>query len=364
MIYNYRDFINEVKSAKLNFFRKGEISDLFTASIEIELETDDLTDGEIDYSDEYVNQILVKIRNSVIKQLLRIDNFEVSEEVKRFIDIVLDEVKYEWEDYEYLTDELLDEDSYDEYNKIVIQLIKPEVLSYFYSDDFKYLETQFKNNFLEFYKKYGHVLKFEIDNTLKRGIELSNLSYFNSIDELVNFIEEFYNHYDKQKYWKFTERTGVHINIGLKKVEEYNVIKGLLFLNDSGEDPFVFRNMNWRKNSKFCGSLISELVKDKQIISDSKELLKSGQIFKLENLLNIRLFEILKEKGYKNFGVNLVPLKNFNYIEFRYAGGNLEKGVLIDKLLYFSYIVYLMTNFKYERQEYLKKLYKLLENQK
>lgn len=361
MIYRFLEFINEVKTGKLNLFRRKEISDLFTSSIEIELETTDFNDSEVDYTEEYVEEIILKIKNSVIKQLLRIDDFQMNDEIKNFIEMICHEIRYEWEDYEYLVDEILDEDSYAENVKLIVELIKPQVLSYFYSDDFKYLETQFKNNFEFFYEKYKNILKFEIDNTLERGIELSNLTYFNSIDELINFIEDFYKHYESQNYWKFTERTGIHINIGIKEIKDYNIIKGLLFLNDTGEEPFVFKNMEWRQNSKFCGSLIWELFKDQSILLKCQKLLKDQKIIDVEEILNKKLFEILKEKGYKNFGVNLVPLKNFNYIEFRYAGGDIKMNDLIDKLLYFTYITYLMTNSDFDRELYLKKLYKFLE---
>jgi hypothetical protein len=362
MIFKYTDFINEVKSGKLNLFRKKGISELFTSSIEIELETEDLTDGDIDYSEKYVNEIVLKIKNSVIKHLLRIDEFTITEEIQEFIETILNEVRYEWEDYEYLVDEILEEESYEGENKLIVQLIKPQVLSYFYSDDFNYLENQFKSNFKDFYKKYKSVLKFELDNTLNRGIELSNLTYFNSIDDLIGFIQEFYDSYSTQKYWKFTENTGIHINIGLKESTNYNIIKGLLFLNDTGDDPFVFKNMEWRKNSKFCGSLTSELTKEKSLIEECKKLMEDKKISDIENILNDRLIRILNEKGYKNYGVNLIPLKRFNYIEFRYPGGEMDKINLIDKLLYFTYVVHLMTNFEYDRNIYLKKLYKFLEN--
>jgi hypothetical protein len=43
---------------------------------------------------------------------------------------------------------------YEGENKLIVQLIKPQVLSYFYSDDFNYLENQFRSNFKDFYKDY------------------------------------------------------------------------------------------------------------------------------------------------------------------------------------------------------------------
>jgi len=362
MVFKYVEFLKEIKSSKLNLFRDNDISNLFTSSIEIELETLDRTDGEIDYSEKYVSELITKIKNSTIKQLLRIEKFILSKEISEFIESVLEELQYEWEDYEYCVDKILEEEDYTHENqKLVVQIIKPQFLSYFYSDDFNYLEKKFKSNFKTFYDKYKKLIKFEIDNTLDRGIELSNLTYFENIESLIEFIKDFYTDYKNQSYWQFTDNTGIHINLGLKNKVSYNPIKGLLFLNDYTKDPFVFRNMEWRMNSKFCGSLIKELQKNKDVITQALEFLKSNEIEKTENLLNENVFKILKEQGYKNFGVNLIPLKNFNYIEFRYPGGQIEENSLIDKLLYFSYITYLMTNLEMDKKLYQKKLYQFLQ---
>jgi hypothetical protein len=69
-------------------------------------------------------------------------------------------------------------------------------------------------------------------------------------------------------------------------------------------------------------------------------------------MINGKLISLLVEEGYKNFGINLLNI-NKNYIEFRYPGGNIGREVLIDKLMYFSYI-YLETSmnisFKLERE--------------
>jgi hypothetical protein len=80
----------------------------------------------------------------------------------------------------------------------------------------------------------------------------------------------------------------------------------------------------------------------------------------VEDILNTKLKQILKNEGYKNFGVNLVPIDKFNYIEFRYPGGEIDNQTLVDKVLYFTYITYLMNQSNFERDIYIKKLYKFL----
>jgi len=364
-MFKYSQFLTEVKKSKLNFFKSKEISTKFTSSIEIELETADKKGVDDEYSEEYIKDIITKIKNSVEKELSRISDFKKSDLISSFIDDVLSEVKYEYDDYDYLM-KLLNDRKYKNtnYNKLIIQLIKPQVLSYFFSENFEYLEGKFKKNLPNFYSKYKDVIKFELDNTLKRGIEFSNKSYFSDLNDLIEMINSFYNDFNNQKYWKFTSNTGIHINIGLKEETNYNIIKGLLFLNDSGDNPFVFSNMEWRKKSPFCQSLLSELTKDKKIINRCSELISNNDIKGIEDLLNPILYKILTDIGYKKFGVNLLPIKNFNYIEFRYPGGNILKDNLIDKVLYFTYIVYLMSQFDYDRNLYTKKLYKFIENEK
>ena len=81
---------------------------------------------------------------------------------------------------------------------------------------------------------------------------------------------------------------------------------------------------------------------------------------KCESIINNHLITILHKDGYKNFGVNLLPIKSNKYVEFRYPGGKIKKNDLIEKLLYFTYIVHLMTNKEYDKKEYHKKLFKFL----
>jgi hypothetical protein len=362
MIFNFLEFLNEVKKQKLEFFKNEDISNKFTCSIEIELETEDASEQIDDYSEDFIDGIIEKIKNSVIKELLRIDNFEFSDLISDFIDNILQEVKYEYDDYDYLFDKLLNDNKYKEknYNKLIINLIRPQVLTYFFSDNYEYLENMIKDHLPNFYKKYSLDLKFELDNTLDKGIEISNKKYFNSINELIDLVNSFYEDFNNQEYWKFTDKTGIHINIGTKDKKEFNYIKGLLFLNDSGDNPFVFRNMMWRKNSEFCGSLLNELSKKEDILK--KALNNINNINQTETIINSELEFILKDIGYKKFGVNLTPIKRFNYVEFRYPGGDIDKNTLIDKILYFTYIIYLMTEKDEDVREYHKKLFKFLNN--
>lgn len=363
-ISNYIEFINEVKRSKLKLFLDNEISRLFTCSIEIELETEDTEGVDEDYTENYTSEIFEKIKNSVIKELDRKDEFEMTDEIMDFLDNVIEECSLEIDDYDYVIDNILDSTQYEEknYKSLIVEIIKQQVLTYFFSDNFEYLEERFKEKFQNFYSKYRNDIKFELDNTLDRGIEISNKTYFDDISDLVNFINLFYDDFNNQQYWKFTNNTGIHLNIGIKSTEsnDYNIIKGLLFLNDEGDNPFVFQNMEWRKNSKFCSSLLSKLKQKKEIMEICNNLLKNDRVSECEKKINEELFSILRSEGYKNFGVNLTSLRKYNYIEFRYVGGEVNRNILIDKLSYFCYVVYSMVMKDYDKKDYRKKLYKFL----
>ena len=204
------------------------------------------------------------------------------------------------------------------------------------------------------------------DATLERGIEIKPKKYLTTLSDGIQMIEDFYDDLSKQDYWKFSTRTGLHINIGTNKKDiEWNPIKGLLMMNDFNEGentPYVFKDMTWRFNNNFCGSLIPAIKKmDRESIDKLKESIDLHDIKSAESILNKFLVDKLKEWGHKNFGFNLTKL-DLNYVEFRYAGGEISKDVLIEKLKYFSFVVYTMTNPEYKKKEYLKKLYKFVDN--
>jgi hypothetical protein len=114
-------------------------------------------------------------------------------------------------------------------------------------------------------------------------------------------------------------------------------------------------------NNRFCGSIIPYLKdikeKEKSFISS----LNINDLSKTEELLNKFLTKKVNDIGFKNLGFNITKLSN-NYCEFRYAGGDIPKDVLIEKVKYFCFIVYAMTNTDYKKKEYIKKLYKFINN--
>lgn len=70
----------------------------------------------------------------------------------------------------------------------------------------------------------------------------------------------------------------------------------------------------------------------------------------------------------KEFGVKITEIEN-GYVEFRFVGGGkdeegniigIDRETIKDKLLYFCYIVYLMTT-DYKKEDYHKKVYKFVD---
>ena len=113
-------------------------------------------------------------------------------------------------------------------------------------------------------------------------------------------------------------------------------------------------------SDKFCGSLIPYL---KDLTEKEKSILKSIDIHNLEEseeILNPFLTKKIDKIGFKNLGFNITKLSD-NYCEFRYTGGEISKDVLIEKVKYFAFVVYCMTNPEYKRKEYIKKLYKFID---
>ena len=204
-------------------------------------------------------------------------------------------------------------------------------------------------------------MKFEIDTTLKRGVEFSLKTYVNGIDKGVELVDDFYKEYELQDYWFMNERTGLHVNIGVNYKAKWNIFKGLLLIADK---DFVFKDMEWRKISSYTKSLLPKI---KEEIDSNKEIItKNVNYNDLEGLreyFNKLLFEIWGKQEYKKaFGFNFTHIPDLNYVEFRYPGGDISREVLIDKLYYFCYIVYAMVDDKFKRKSYLKKLYKFLSD--
>ena len=75
MIAKFINYINEVKLADLKFIKSREISNSFTISLEIELETDDEMGSDIDLTENQINICIYFIKSFLMSMLSTIQFF-------------------------------------------------------------------------------------------------------------------------------------------------------------------------------------------------------------------------------------------------------------------------------------------------
>jgi len=196
-------------------------------------------------------------------------------------------------------------------------------------------------------------LKFEFDVTLKRGVEFSPKKYVIGLNRGIDMIEDFYNDFGNQDYWYMSNNTSIHINIGLsKEVDRWNYVKGLIMMVEGNEHPFVYKDIEYRQFTAYCQTLLDKVKRGEFPEFSSENFVEDAEAY-LEDELKF----VTKEFGSKTFGMNLKRIIEDGYVEFRFVGGDVGKDLVIDKLFYFCYIVYLMVS-DYKDLDYHKKLYK------
>ena len=224
----------------------------------------------------------------------------------------------------------------------------------------------FKRNFSKFSKKYSDV-DFHFDETLNFGLEIVNKPFTN-LNIAIEYITDFFEEYNKQSIFKFKDTTSIHVNIGTSTNEKWNIVKGLVMLSDSEpynpKVPFVFKDMENRSFNLFCKSLKNEILKN-PLLTGNKELYKNIiNTTKIDEIQD-NLIKIIKrilpqqEKIGKGFGFNIgkILYDIDKYVEFRYIGGdNVTNEIVIEKIKYFCYIIYLMTS-DYKQKDFIHKLF-------
>ena len=351
----------EVNKRDIAFIQR-EFSSYFTISFEFEIETLDESGIEIDFT-ELDDEIIEDVIQTTKKDLV-IRRKSEKDLVNDLAYKLLDEVEFGTCDLETFNQIFRVSDEVMGREKEIIKHLKTVIMSFISIDDFEYLKSKVIEHLPNFVNKWSDRIDYVGDATLDRGIEIKPKTFVNSLSEGVEMINDFYDDLESQSYWKLTEKTGLHINIGTKDNVIWNPIKGLLILNDFNKTettPYLFKDIEWRMTSNFCGSILSYIS---NLPDREKQSLKSKinlyDIEKTESELNQFLTNKVKIWGAKHLGFNISKLEQ-NYVEFRYVGGVVSRQVVIDKLKYFSFIVYVMTNPDYKRKEYLKKLYKFVE---
>ena len=354
------NLFEEVNPRDISFI-ENELDNYFTVAFEFEIETNDKKNIKTKYDDldeDVVEDILtivikdLKIRKKLEKDLLYTLAYEL-----------YDHIEYEMID-DNTFEKIFDISNYkDEREKEIVSHLKDSIKSVIYEEDYNYLKRMVKSNLPNFTRKWSRKIDFVGDATLDRGIEIKPKTYISSLSQSIEMINDFYTDLQNQKYWHFSERTGIHINIGTSKKVNWNPMKGLVILNDfnlSDEIPHTFKGMDWRMNNRFCGSIIPYLKSMSDKEKEKLKLLDLNELEKSESFLNSFLTKKVNDIGFKNLGFNITKLSS-DYCEFRYAGGEISKEVLIEKVKYFAFIVYCMTNKEYKKKEYIKKLYKFID---
>ena len=254
----------------------------------------------------------------------------------------LDDMGYEW-------DESLDEDDYHN------------------DSDFQTLLWEHLPNFM---RKWHSSLKFEPDGSLDNGIEFSmdNPPFMTGLEEAFEFLEDFYEDYERQDNFEMNSSTGLHTNVGMLDAEgdrkdDYNLVKALLYTNHK----FATKGMGMsdRQFNRWVGDI---KTKARAEIGDTVN--KRGQGEKLEyptleptelmNQLESDLTHAIlgaARSNPKTTGFNIGYINTRGYVEFRYPGG--EEATLENMknaTLYYAHIVKTALDPNYKRKDYIKKL--------
>jgi hypothetical protein len=343
-------------------FIESNLDSYFTIAFEFEIETEDTEGYEYDFSE--IDEDLIEDVFKEVRRELQLRTSKDKQFLRDLCDTIIDHSDDQSLNLEtFLT--IFSKEFVGE-QKIITEHLKSVLLSQIIANDFYYLKSKAQEYLPNFINKWGEEIEFIQDVTLDRGIEIKNKSYVVGISKSIEMIEDFYQSLNSQQYWKLDITTGLHINIGSTQGIKWNPLKGLLLMNDYSKTPeqvpLVFKDMTWRLGNKYCGSLFEAIFRMTSLQRQNiKKNIDFQDLEKTELELNKFLNRKIIDDGIKNFGFNITRLSN-NYVEFRYAGGVLPKSVLIDKLKYFCFLVYCMTNVNYKRKEYLNKLYKFASN--
>jgi len=149
MITKFINYINEVHLSELDKIQSDTISNSFTISLEIELETDDKSGSDKVLTENQIDKVINLIKDKILVEIPRFNNFNPNEfnSYKEFLSNLLDEIRENlYTDDEYI-DEILEYDIYE--NDIeagIVQLVDPLVQTYFYGENIFYLKNKLKSS--------------------------------------------------------------------------------------------------------------------------------------------------------------------------------------------------------------------------
>ena len=226
----------------------------------------------------------------------------------------------------------------------------------------KVMKVALQDLFPKFMKKYKPTLKFEKDMSLKCGIEFASYEprYMVGLSKAEEYLEDFFEEFNKQSIFYFNDRTGLHVNIGYLNehgdpIENYNLIKALMFLNHTYATSGI--GFPSREETKWTKDIRKPAFKKimKRILTNDKyaQWLKDRKFKHIEANLNKNISHIADITGPKYIGFNVVYTKTRRYIEFRFPGHQVSLESMRDALFYYAFIIKAAADPEFKRQEYL-----------
>jgi hypothetical protein len=342
---------------------------LFKKITNTEGDTDTSSINLISSVDNFVNKRLFKLENRIqlTKVLFEIFGDDIIKYVKStYIPSVVKTIKENFNTnivlniimYRNFIKEKMDIP----YTPIVLEILQnlKEIIRY----------TTFGNLFPNFYKKYQSDIDIVQDATLSMfGLEIKNKKYLNGIKEAFEFIDDFYADLNKQSLYGLGDKTGLHVNIGYKNSNEFNLLKGFLLLNelDKQGNPggMAYKGMDDRKsnpNTQPYRDDFYKMAKASIQYAQEEEIIPKFTVDSLksyEEILNKDVLISASNSGDKAIGFNVSKISD-DYIEFRYPGGKVSPDIIKEQTIYYANIVLACKDPDYRKDDYLKKLRKLV----
>ena len=263
--------------------------------------------------------------NGKVINLLNIDTFDEIEELFEDSEVIINDIK---EEYEYYIFDMAD-DIFENFDKV--EYVKTLLGNY-----------DIKNVNIELDESLGDD-GVEIITDKIYGISEA-ISQFNKIIELIQNEDELYTN----------NSTGLHINIGTwQDISQIDLTKLLVFSNETK----ILSNME-RQSNRYSSSLVKELVS----FLDHKNKMKS-KFKNYDKIIKDMNKELLLYSNHSSF-MDFEKLKHKGYIEIRGFGNNdyeYKKDYIIKMLQYLSRVMEIASDPNEAKQQYIKKLYKIFD---
>jgi hypothetical protein len=226
-------------------------------------------------------------------------------------------------------------------------------------EHFTYAAEIFENDFSTAFNidtKYGYHdgskdtdnYTIEPDSSIGTGIEIVS-PVFDNYEEFMSELENVLDWITERDDFVTTDRTGIHINIGMKDMsEKIDILKLLLFMGETN----IAKEFGRLYNTYAVQTL--DLVKDIMDEKPSSNYKDSIEVINLE----------LLRRGDKYRTVNFRRLHDNDYIEFRGMGGenyHRKWNKIKSNIGRFVRIIEISMDENAYRKDYLKKLTKLLQ---